>query len=604
MAEQSKKRSVADRNITYCLRCYKPQDNLPVHLARVCMKTSTPDERAEELQKAKVSNREWIRKGRTWDYDQLCEILPDRPSRLSMMKELLQRGFFIKNQPDDSELATTTSTTVIAPSTKDWQKILKVAKADFLQIYGNLQRGSKVSSAEKTLYRYYCEAILVFRHHQCPGALEGLTDAEWVNRRQHSGRVVIGISSHVTSTKQTATFALTNREEAWFQLYFQKIRPENIRPEKVSNSFFLSSTGEAVHSVSQDMDRLHEMYKLPVLRSRDVRKAIEATAQMLSADNQEAIRQYLTHSTGGAQQDRMQQPQFVVDTAVLLDSLAGFTSDDDPDTPGTSVECGPPSKDFSAFLARFPVSLGGQPPNKKQRVNEGFAEDRVFYDRWRSTQYAKREEYLLSQFTHRKPSAVKVAGLIAKEGWRANHPRPEDIERLWRPARRVTIETDETIIKNVSQQTWAGLAIKNFGPQQGLGVVATQPFSKGDIVCDYHGKVITAAAGRAMMQDMHNEPGYLFFFKSGSRDMCIDAQTFPCDCHPVTDTIGRRINHSSKGPNLKPLHCVLKVDGEDRHVILFRALQDITVDTQLKFDYGVSRKSFRGEGLDLEWLDE
>ncbi|RXN09226.1 N-lysine methyltransferase KMT5A-A-like isoform X2 [Labeo rohita] len=142
--------------------------------------------------------------------------------------------------------------------------------------------------------------------------------------------------------------------------------------------------------------------------------------------------------------------------------------------------------------------------------------------------------------------------------------------------------------------------------QQGFhrGVVATRPFSKGDIVCNYHGKVITAAAGRAMMQDMHNEPGYPFFFKSGPRDMCIDAQTFPCDCRPVADTVGRRINHSSKRPNLKPLHCVIKVDGEDRDVILFRALQDISVDTQLKFDYGVNRKSFRGEGLDLQWLDE
>ncbi len=57
-------------------------------------------------------------------------------------------------------------------------------------------------------------------------------------------------------------------------------------------------------------------------------------------------------------------------------------------------------------------------------------------------------------------------------------------------------------------------------------------------------------------------------------------------------------------PNLKPLHGVLKVDGDDMDVILFRALQDISVDTQLKFDYGVRRKSFRGEGLDLGWLDE
>ncbi len=135
-------------------------------------------------------------------------------------------------------------------------------------------------------------------------------------------------------------------------------------------------------------------------------------------------------------------------------------------------------------------------------------------------------------------------------------------------------------------------------------MVATRRFSKGDIVCDYHGKIITAAEGRAMIQDIHDEAGFLFFFKAGQRDLCIDAQTFPCECHPDADTIGRRINHSSKMPNLKPFHCVLKVNGEDKVVVLFKALQDISVDTQLKFDYGVKRKSFRGEGLDLGWLDE
>ncbi len=42
------------------------------------------------------------------------------------------------------------------------------------------------------------------------------------------------------------------------------------------------------------------------------------------------------------------------------------------------MECYASTKDFSAFVRRFPVSLDGQPPRKKQRVNEGFLEDRVF----------------------------------------------------------------------------------------------------------------------------------------------------------------------------------------------------------------------------------
>lgn len=69
---------------------------------------------------------------------------------------------------------------------------------------------------------------------------------------------------------------------------------------------------------------------------------------------------------------------------------------------------------------------------------------------------------LSAQFTHRKPSAAKVARMIAQEGWTANHPKPEDLVRMWKPASKTTIETDESFIKRVSEQTWKGLAIKDW----------------------------------------------------------------------------------------------------------------------------------------------
>ncbi len=104
----------------HCLQCYKPQQNLPVHLARMCMKKSTPEERAEQVKKARASSREWIRKNRTWDYEQLCQLLPDRRSRITMVKELLHRGFFIMNQPEESDMVLDTegdSATVDAATT-------------------------------------------------------------------------------------------------------------------------------------------------------------------------------------------------------------------------------------------------------------------------------------------------------------------------------------------------------------------------------------------------------------------------------------------------------------------------------------------------------
>ncbi|XP_073701792.1 uncharacterized protein [Garra rufa] len=769
MIEQQQKRS-GDRNIVHCLHCHKPQENLPVHLARVCMKNSTPEERADEVQKARASSREWIRNNRTWSYNRLCELLPDRRSRITMLKEFLRRGFFIRNQPEESEMvldpegdsatvdAATTDTSNGDPQTcppsmrtklkkaglhdkfpaqakllvgfkkyltvsrrlpnwqqevhnvsrflrymqptgrepsldflsktaetqdfltalqradlspatilsyvksikrfleyltarldlrrrdprlptncrcyadllnrlrkrvykthnhktcetrpfvdgthciKDCQRILRKAKPDFLRIHSNLLMGKEVSNKEKTLYRYYCEAILVFRHMQRPGVVEGFTDTDWVERIAQGGRVVISVRKGKTTSMQ---FALTQEEETCFQLYYKQIRPKNIGLQKFCQGFFALTSGETVRSVSQDMSRLHEMYKLAPFRSQDVRKAVGKAAQNLPPHQHEAVNLYLAHNAIADQQhDR--KPQDIVDAAVLLDSLEG-TSDDDTflaelSTAGTSAEQYTSLKDFSAFVARFPISLEGHPPTKNQRVASGFPEDRVFYDRWRASQYSRREKYLLSHFAHRMPSAAKVSRLITQEGWKGNCPKPEDIERLWKPASTGTIETDEVIIKCVSEQGWTGLAIKDFGDEDGLGVVATRPFCKGEIVCDYHGKVIRAAEGMAMMKGFQDEAKYLFFFKAGQRDLCIDAQTVPCACHPNTDTVGRRIRYCYIRPNLEPVHSVLKVNGEDKDVILFKALQDISIDTQLKYFSGVIRNSFLG--LDLDWQDE
>ncbi|XP_075931586.1 uncharacterized protein LOC142931513 isoform X2 [Anarhichas minor] len=239
------------------------------------------------------------------------------------------------------------------------------------------------------------------------------------------------------------------------------------------------------------------------------------------------------------------------------------------------------AKQFSDFLASFPVTTDGKPPTKKQRIDAGFPEDPVFYAKWRANQY--RGHYLL-YFTHRKPSAGMVSRLMEKEGWKVNHTTVEEILQMWVPASIDTIEGNEQVLRNVATQRWKGLTIKHFGGEKGLGVVATRPFSKGDIVCDYHGKVITADEGKKKMEALKNQPGYMFFFKSGDRALCIDAHTHPCKCHANVETVGRRINHSCKKPNLKPVQCVLKVDGEDTHVILFKTLKDIKVDEELRFD--------------------
>ncbi|XP_073671167.1 N-lysine methyltransferase KMT5A-like [Paramisgurnus dabryanus] len=162
---------------------------------------------------------------------------------------------------------------------------------------------------------------------------------------------------------------------------------------------------------------------------------------------------------------------------------------------------------------------------------------------------------------------------------------------------------DPWILASIHTQKWTGLAFKDFDAK-GQGVVATKSFVKGSIVCDYHGKVITGAEGRKMIESIQGDMGYLFFFRDGEQDLCVDAETFPCECHPTENTIGRRINHSSKRANLMPVHCRMNFPEGRMYVILFKAIRDIHICEELLFDYGVKRNSFRGEGLNLEWLDE
>ncbi|XP_039537518.1 uncharacterized protein LOC120485802 [Pimephales promelas] len=183
------------------------------------MKKRTPEERAAEVQKAKASSREWVRMNRTWDYNQICALLPHHRSRVIMF---LQRGFFITNQPresdcDEDDASAPSSdlpqTRLVqrAPGIKHCQKIVRVAKPDVLRIQRDLQAGRELSNTDQTLYRYYCEALLVFVHMQRPTAVEALTDAEWVNKTKLGDRFVIGVQREKTSSMQIAL----RRKLAW-----------------------------------------------------------------------------------------------------------------------------------------------------------------------------------------------------------------------------------------------------------------------------------------------------------------------------------------------------------------------------------------------------
>ncbi|XP_051980586.1 N-lysine methyltransferase KMT5A-A-like [Xyrauchen texanus] len=172
------------------------------------------------------------------------------------------------------------------------------------------------------------------------------------------------------------------------------------------------------------------------------------------------------------------------------------------------------------------------------------------------------------------------------------------------PSARAQIGNDASIITCVLEQKWKGLSIKHI-EGKGKGVITTMDFRRNQIVCDYHGEVVSKQEGERRVDNLTEEPSYLFFFKGkGGEALCIDAQKFPCDCHPDKDTFGRRMNHSRKHCNVQPHRATLNFPSGARECVLFHALRDIGVNEELLWDYGVRRTSFGGEGRDLTWLDD
>ncbi|XP_059402933.1 uncharacterized protein LOC132134169 [Carassius carassius] len=492
---------------------------------------------------------------------------------------------------------------------QECQAVLRKAKKDMLFVYGRLLEGDHVASDEKTIFRYYCEAILILGHFQRPGVVEGITTAEWDERKKSVGKVRVAVSEHKTATMQIAVFDLTMEEAAMLDAYYTWIRPYCIRPDvDHGNRLFVSSSGTKIRSATNDLSRLHTHYKLPNIKSQQIRRTVKTDVAANFSDEQKgSVAHYMAHSTAVANQHyRMMTLDSVVATANLLSSLTRSSSDDSGEEGAQAKkrrrveEAGSPTPDFDDFLQAFPVGITGHPPNKTQRAKAGFPTDRVFYDKWRALQYSKREKHLLSKCSRYAPTASKVAKIIETEGWTANHPRPEDIMAKWRPLSRAQVQSDPAIIRGVTSQKWTGLAVKDFGEQK--GVVATKAFRKGSILCDLHGKVITGAEGREMAE-RQGELGHLFFFKHGSEEVCIDAETFPCECHPSLESTGRWITHSKKKFNVQPRHCIVKLQEGDRHVLLFQATKDILKDEKIRFNHSIKKRSFRGEEVELEWLD-
>lgn len=69
----------------------------------------------------------------------------------------------------------------------------------------------------------------------------------------------------------------------------------------------------------------------------------------------------------------------------------------------------------------------------------------------------------------RKPTVAKLTRMINQESWKSNVPKIEEVIEQWKPAAKLTLATDPTFIKCMTEQSWTELTLKNFGPELGQG---------------------------------------------------------------------------------------------------------------------------------------
>ncbi|KAG9261351.1 hypothetical protein AMEX_G24872 [Astyanax mexicanus] len=496
---------------------------------------------------------------------------------------------------------------------KEAMTVLDAAREDFLAVIGKLfvgecSPGHPLTLSEMQLVLYYLEAVVILKHAQRPGVVKHMTVTEWTSRRRvygHGGHVVVGVKEHKTAATQVATFALSQEEEMWFDLYFTEVRPVmlgNQRKRVESDErFFISSTGRPIYNVSNDLDRLHKKYQVPKVTSQMARRAYETATKTRSDFQKTMVAEYLTHSSATAEKHyRMKDISSTVDACLVLKSLRGDSDGEQSDqTPHCSSSYLRGEAAFDNLLQSYPVTLDGVPPKRSARKSLAGVHQGYCYDRWRGEQLELRVQHVLEHFARRLPSESRVKAWIEKQGWSSNIPDAATIVQQWKPSGGIDDAMNSAVLQKFCRtQRWKGLSVAEI-EGKGRGVVVTRPFALGEVVCDYHGKVVSRQEGLAThAATAEQESGYMFFFNSGQVARCIDAHEEECLCHPGMCTFGRLINHSSKKANLRPR--LYSVDGKD--VILFIAIRNIKVKEELLFDYGVNRKSFAGEGLDLVWL--
>ena len=166
-----------------------------------------------------------------------------------------------------------------------------------------------------------------------------------------------------------------------------------------------------------------------------------------------------------------------------------------------------------------------------------------------------------------------TAPLIHRKSDRNRNKKKEDIDNL-----------HSNILENVTH----GLTIIDCG-EIGRGIETTKSFKRSEYIATYCGELVDRfEAERREIEyaiEFEEDRCYTYYFRYNEQVWCYDATE-------DDGSFGRLINHSKLKPNI---HSKVEVINDTPYVY-FKALKDIPVGTELRYDYG-DRKS------KLKWLE-
>lgn len=141
-----------------------------------------------------------------------------------------------------------------------------------------------------------------------------------------------------------------------------------------------------------------------------------------------------------------------------------------------------------------------------------------------------------------------------------------------------------TLAHRVATQEWVGVCDVKY-KRYGRALISTQRIQKDDIICDYHGEVITGVTWREYSEGI-KDTSYCLEVPFGHTKRIINARSEICEAHRHNRCLGRFANHSLAGNDTSNVKLAnITIASTEESVVVLKARRTIEPFEQLRFDY-------------------